>query len=605
MYRHVYRPPPHPQQLAEHAPLLPASESIFIQEFFRIRLTDNEGLNDAFDGGDPAENANTTISTGIVFRVRFKVRETAGGPDSTGFKLQVNYDGGGYVDVGTGSGDSAPAVITVPSAQFTDGDPTSTERLTSTTTYVNGEGFEDDNTSISYSLTSEETEFEWALMIMNFYDGPNQTAVSDTFTLRVVQADNTVFAGSYTSPTITVAITDFYIGGTFVETPNRVTANDSNGVIYFLMEPSETDNELLLVRSADGGKTWTIGDDAGRPTTTDIEAADMVVDGQTLHIVTRSITSSTERTFYHRYRMSDHATTQDDWEIIDEIITTSAVVHQGCAIEVRSDGSIVAFYTETISSFERVSYKIRNGSWGSATNLDTTASTIFAYVTVVKGASDLIHIFYSDSTAAIGKVWHKSLNSSNTLSAAEEVYADLGTGTNKRGNLTNPVYWDDGGTEKIMIGIIHRANDILRSFVVTDDGVPETEKDASDNTVSANPGGTTSNQIVANFFVDGKIVYLFYANVADDDIYRDEANNDGGWGTDVEFLDGVTTHFIRGHAFTHSSGNGGATVAGFVRDNGSSGRTGFSFWDEYIIAAGTLPAKQTIILQAVNRSNTY
>lgn len=38
---------------------------------------------------------------------------------------------------------------------------------------------------------------------------------------------------------------------------NRASA--SNGDLYFIMEPAETDNLFLMVTSSDGGRTWAGG----------------------------------------------------------------------------------------------------------------------------------------------------------------------------------------------------------------------------------------------------------------------------------------------------------------------------------------------------------
>ena len=70
--------------------------SAFIQEYFQIRADDTAGLNvDDFDWG---ENVDGSIATGVPFRIRFKVRETAAGADSTGFKIQVSRNSGTWID---------------------------------------------------------------------------------------------------------------------------------------------------------------------------------------------------------------------------------------------------------------------------------------------------------------------------------------------------------------------------------------------------------------------------------------------------------------------------------------------------------------------------
>ncbi len=96
--------------------------SVFIQEYFRIRLGDTVGLN-VDSAWAAAENTNATIGTGLVFRIRFKVRETAGGDDaSNNYKLQVKRNAGGFVDLDVLGGAAAPAVLANLSSQYPDAD---------------------------------------------------------------------------------------------------------------------------------------------------------------------------------------------------------------------------------------------------------------------------------------------------------------------------------------------------------------------------------------------------------------------------------------------------------------------------------------------------
>lgn len=558
-------------------------DSAFIQEYFRIRSGDSVGLN-TDSGWAAIENANATISTGVEFRIRFKVRETAGGDDaSNSYKLQVNRNSGGWVDIDVLNGSASPACQAVLSGQYADGDATSTELLTNTGTYVNGDGNED-NASASYSLTSEETELEFCLMLMSFFDGAVQNVAGDTLDFRVVETDGTVFTGTYTNPTITVAETAGYIGGAFIENPGRLGPFiDTNGNIYTVVEASATDSLPLMIKSTNGGDTWREQDGAGRPAN-DLEGFDMSQDGDVIHMVQQQ--SGTNDIRYHRFRTSDHAT-PDDWEIINEVIK-SAVVNddQSSACQWRSDSTIVGFWQETVSGFERIFYKIRSsgGTWGTEVNLDTTASVNFTWVTVVKGESDLIHIFYKDKTN--GDVFHKSLNSSDTLSSRETCHADAGTGTSDEKNAVPPVYWDDAGEENIMVGIKDETSQKLDTVVIKNDGAPATAVEASDNNVENSAGGT-SLQPVANLAVDGLDVYLLYGHDTTGDIYRDKNSNDGGWSTDVvEQTVGVQTDWVRGAVFTHSSGNGGDKVMGYIWDDDSSGGTGRIRYDEFVIEVG-------------------
>ena len=57
---------------------------------------------------------------------------------------------------------------------------------------------------------------------------------------------------------VTVDVPARLLGGTFVETPGRLGPwQASNGDLYFIMEPAESFNVLMVVKSTDGGAIWT------------------------------------------------------------------------------------------------------------------------------------------------------------------------------------------------------------------------------------------------------------------------------------------------------------------------------------------------------------
>lgn len=553
-------------------------DSVFIQEYFRIRSGDSVGLN-TDSGWAAAQNVNATIGTGIVFRIRVKVRETAGGDDANNnYKLQVKRNAGSFVDLDVLGGAAAPAVQAVLSSQYADGDA-ATELLTNTTTYVNGEGLED-NLSGNYSLTSEELELEFCLMIMSFHDGPTQNVATDTLEFRVVEGDGTVFGGTYTNPVVTVSETAGYIGGAYIEHPHDIGPfKDTNGALYFPIEYAETENSMAMLKSADGGDTWRPMDAANRPTQGDIEGLSIFQDGDTLHIA-----HAKSAIFYHRFRMSDHSTNPDTWEIIDESVDATITGHstQSCSIVKRADGTIVMFYADAASP-DRCRYKIRNGTWGSQLNLDSEATNNFVSPWCVLGESDTTHILYKDDTNGI--MYHQTLNSSDTLGTRQSIVTSMDTSL-VRDDIPylRPLYYDDGGVEVIVT--IYKKLSGSQPIYSTHirDGTPQTEALVSSNNVEEDEGG--NHMVIADAAVDVKEAWVFYGEDNVYDIWYDSNDDEGGWGTDVEEQDAVTAHWIRANVFTHSSGNGGDKVFGYVWDDGSDGGTGRIRYDELVLEVG-------------------
>lgn len=564
---------------------VPDPPSEYIQEYFRIRSGDDYGLN-VDNGWAAAENTDAAVGTGLPFRIRFKVRETNGSGTTNSFKLQVNRNAGGWNDVDVLAGVTNRAAQAVVSGQFNDGDATNVELLSSTVGNVDGEGYED-NTGSSFTLTSEEMELEWCLLLMGFHQGFLQNVAGNTLDFRVVLSDGAVFTGSYTNPTVTVAETDGYIGGAYPETPHRLGPYiDGNGNIYAVVEcvdqPTGQGDVPMMIKSTDGGRTWREMDGVNRPTSIDFEGAEVAEDGDSLMLLHNRGTT----VYYHRFRMSDHATNPDTWEITDETIAGPAsFTTQYGSIHKRSDTTIVGFYVDGAAP-PRCRYKIRNGTWGGENTVDSEGGVDFCTPASVLAASDLIHVFYKDDTNGI--IYHRTLNSSDVLSGRDIVVTGLPTGSGSDNcPMAAPVYYDDGGVEVVML-LYQKTltNGIVYSRAYRDN-VIQVEASASDNYVQADDG--QSDQVQAHIAVQGKTVHLLYSQETVRDIYHSTNEDEGGWDTDVEERDAVTCNWMQSNVITHSPANGGSTVLAYLWDDGSGGGTGRIWYHELDLVTGFPP----------------
>lgn len=560
----------------------------FIQERFRIRVTDAQGLNAAFDAGDPAENANTTINTGSPFRIRFKVRETAGGSGATTFKIQCNRNSGGWVDLAANpASTTAPAALVVASTQFSDGDATTAELLTSTVGNVNGEGVSlTDISTGNISLTSQETEIEFSLMLTGFHDSFTQNVAGNTIDFRVVEGDGTVFGGTYTNPTITVGEGNAgFIGGAIPEHPDHIGPFwDANGNMYTLIESSASSNRPVMIKSTNGGDTWREMDAAGRPTQTDCEGICIVQEGDTLHVL-----HSKAGVYYHKFTTSDHATTPDEWVTIDQAVDTgmTAGTTQWCTLGVRSDGDLIAVYVD-VETNHNIYFQVNTGSgWSAAgrTLLDSTASTDHKAPTGVMGASDKFHVFYKDTTNAV--LYHRSISSTDTLGTIHTVRTTVGN-TDPRNNqmFAPPIYYDNSGTETInAVYYVTDGNGTLFRKLIENDGTPGSEQTVSDNNVEFQEGG--NNMVIATIAANGTTLYCLYTERANYNVWYTNSANGATWATDTqEVTSPPQNHWLRGNIGTHSSGNGGATVFGYIRDKENAGMY-IKYFEEVISTPAT------------------
>jgi hypothetical protein len=546
---------------------------------FRIRSDDSQALN-ADSGWRAALDTNGAMEAQKKFRIRFEIEGARAGTER--FKLQYNKNGIGWKDAVAYPDDdpnrapSTPEVWVVTSARYKDGDKTSDLLRRSFAPFVQGTA---NHTPVTggIRLQGRHTEVEFTIVIPTFHDGARQNRTGDTFEFRLVHLDNSALGAAVANPRISLAVPAGLIGGTYVESPNRIGPFiDGNGNLYAILEPAETDNVFMVIKSADGGRTWTEQDVAHRPATDDLESVDAVLSGDELHIAHHA----GKKVVHHIFRVSTHLDNPDTYRLTDELIAGPITYEeQSVALEVLSGGRLRCIYARTVGGRGRVFYRTKDGRWGAEQSLDDQPTLNLYGVTAVRGASDRVHIvYYSDD----GSVYHRSLSSSDVLSKRRILTNAGGVRPSERAPFTPPVYWDDSGDEKIMVGYRKASDGRIYTRVITNNGEPGAEEVASDHAV--NNDQAESCQPTANLANDGSRVYLHYADAASEHIFRDVYGPQTGWGADVK-EDRVEADLIRGVVLTHSARNGGAKVIGYLFDNGSDGYTGTVRYKEYPIPA--------------------
>lgn len=573
------------------------------QTAYRIRSGDTIALN-TDSGWAAAMNTSASIGRGAHFRIRFKLAETKGFGSSQNLHVQVRRNSGTWVDCAVQTRKTemlaglpttiTPAII-VDSDQYADGDATSTELLTtSARTYINGVGDEattgatQGGNVFATTVTNQDTEIEICFQIMSTHDTPSaaENVATDTLEFRLVRGtvgSTTVLDAYDNTPSVTVTDTNGYIGGTSPETGFTWFGADTDGVLYCLAELCESTNTLMIFKSSDGGDTWRVQDMSNAPTQGDMESADIKLENDRIYILQ---IDGGDDCNHHVFRVSTHSTNPDTWETIDDVVESgqTSANPQQCAIARRSDGDLLAIYAKDNGSDLHLYYRLDEGSgWGSALALDTTSGYDARGVVAVRGASDKIHIVYGMcDTSTDHTIWHRSLDSSNTLSSRESVRA-ITTASDKI-HVTPIYYFDDGGNEVISILVFDDVTDDLYLYKVTNDGSPSlVASEFNDNQVSRDEG-SGSYCVNARLGLSGTDHHVIYAHETDLDLYHDESTNKGvTWGTDTEVWDGIDLAFLEGNTFTHSSGNGGETVFGMVIDEQRDGGTGQIRYSETII----------------------
>lgn len=318
---------------------------------------------------------------------------------------------------------------------------------------------------------------------------------------------------------------------------------DANGNLYWAGKHGAA---LEVWKSTDDGATWAEQDSGNRPSvTTDLISLWVYQDGDTLHIVLSDTNKDIE---YVQFRTSDHASA--DTYATNEVIhaVSDTVNEEGCSIAIRSDGDRVVFYasaTETVhgSQKSRLSIRVHEGtSWTDQDfqqieDQSDDGAGQFQHPVIVRGASDLMHLFYFDDQT--NDLLHRTFSSTNVfaplLSAAPDTLdANAGGGASRP--LTNGVYYDDGGVEVITIGFRQSDNDL--DAIELRDNVAETTEEVSDSTDVAFSFGVVS----AGLAIDestGNTVFAFWRDDVTDDLFRDSNADGAGWGTDATELVGT------------------------------------------------------------------
>jgi hypothetical protein len=358
---------------------------------------------------------------------------------------------------------------------------------------------------------------------------------------------------------------------------------DGNGNLYTVVEDlpgDEGGNEPKAMKSADGGATWTEIDRGGRTSTGDLEGNWAIQVGSRIFF---AFQKSSGGIFLTAFDTSDAPATPDTWSVVREEIhePDEKPEDQWVSISALSNGDIWAFYSTepTDGHSHRIGFRKRSsdtGTYGSQAVLDPDRTV--SQAVAVQGDGDVTHVFYKDHVEQ--QLFYGALSADGTLSAPVRVDR---TGTHEvHSPMTNAVVHRVGGAEHVTVAWADGAGMLVSADVV--DGVPTAEQRVSDVPVPVDPGKTTNLGAVAHLAADRATVHALFADAETQDIWYDARTGDGGFGTDVEAVDGVTTQWLSGLLpFTDS---GGRRVLGFLYDTGPHGDDeGIIRYDEHVLPA--------------------
>jgi hypothetical protein len=455
----------------------------------------------------------------------------------------------------------APRVSIVSTSAYFDGDPTADLLSGSSATFVAGSGVSLQETARLADEGNGHSEYEWPLVIRRYGDGPVRNEMGDLFEFRMVDLAGNPLDGSAIAR-VALDVRPGHLGGTFVETPGRIGPwQTANGDLYFIMEPSETDNKFMMMKSIDEGHTWVEIDGANRPRIGDLEAVDARFDGDTIHIlhqVTRSVR-------YHTFRTSDHPTHPDSWDIRDEVAANADAIAQMATLERRSDDRLVAVFLA-----DRLNLVIKgvDGGWSDPIELDPHQTFINTGPQAVLDSEGRTHLAYASDD---GRIWYRTLEPDGTLTGPVSIALGAGTGRPVYGPVL-PLVFDE---EDNAVTIAYRLSDgTLWERTVYQRSGPKPAQQISDIPLVTN--AVDSQQAGADLVMTPNGPAVLFIDEATRSIFTAH-KTDGEWSEPKLVITGIDGSWVRGAIIRKKSGE---SVIGFVYDAGSKGGTGLNRYSE-------------------------
>jgi len=457
----------------------------------------------------------------------------------------------------------SPRVSIISCPGFEHGMPTNDLVKGSTASFQAGTGISLAELTPVWSGANAHGEFEWPVVIRRFADGAVTNNSDDTFEFRMVDADGAA-PGIDNIPVLRFSIPLGHVGGTFVENPGRIGPwQASNGDLYFMMEPAETDNVFMMIKSTDNGRTWREFDGENRPRTNDLESVDSRLVGNTIHII-HQVTRSAR---YHTFRTSDHPTHPDTWAIRDEVAGSVDAIAQTASMVVRSDGSIVAFYLGQ----EKLHYSIRSsdGTWSQVRTLDSKLQPNQAGPQAVLGKNDIIHLAYYGTD---GTIWYRRFLPNETLTPRQLLATGAGNSRAEYGAVL-PLLYNPNKDEVVIIYRLATGN-LWERRIINDapltDAVMVTDLKVVTDAVDSQQAG-------ADATLEGETVYVLFIEESSRSIFS--IHDNGGWQHAKPQVVNILGAWVRGNVYTRKDG---VRVYGYIYDAGSDGGAGLNRFGELV-----------------------
>ncbi len=454
----------------------------------------------------------------------------------------------------------SPRTSIVASKHFKHGAPTKNLLAGSRLAFGGGAGVSFAATTPEWRGAGTHGEWEFPIVIRYFSDEAAVNAHGDVFEYRLVDESGRPLA-SESYATASLIVPDGHLGGTFVETPMRIGPwQASDGSLYFLMEPAETWNNLMVVKSSDGGRSWREMDGVNRPATGDLEGFASRLIGDRIHMLHQT----SDDVLYHVFRTVDHPQQADSWAIRDEwLASPEEPPTQVADLAVRSDGSVVAVY----GGPEKIHYQIRSpaGKWSAVTVIDADRGPNLSGPAVVLGRGDVVHLAYTGSD---GTAWYRRILPDGSMTERVQFAADLGTRSDDVGSILPLVYFEASGE----VALLYRlATGQLCERRVGPDDQWSTPVRVSDRIVVQN--AVDAEQTGADAIAFGDSLQVLFIEEGSGHLYHSSRTDQGDWSEAVCVVDDKNVQWVRGTLIQNPDGT---PAYGYVIDGGADGGSGMN-----------------------------
>jgi len=449
---------------------------------------------------------------------------------------------------------STPRTSIVSNPVLGDGAPTTDQLPGSVLPFGGGAGLSLTDRTAPWTAQRHHGEWEVPIVIRRFSDGAALNEQGDRFDFRLIDSDGRPLPASATA-SVRLAVPDGHLGGTFVETPMRLGPWQSrSGDLYFILEPSETWNRPMMVKSSDGGRSWREVDGPGRPKTGDLEGvASVYADGR-IHVLHQV----SEEVIYHAF---DSSSAVDAWVVRDEHVDAPLPPPTQVAdLAVRTDGSVVAVY----GTERGLRYAIRSpgDGWSEGQDIAGPDGAVLSGPTVVLGRRDVVHLAY---TASDGTAWVRRIDPAFGMSDPVQISDTLATGASDAGALLPLVTLNDGET----VSLVYRTSSgqlvERRSSKpgVWSDPVIVTRRTVVQSAVD-------SDQVGADMIADGNTLHVLFIEAATGVLYH-TVRKTGAWSEPEVVITDANVQWVRGQVVGLAERG---RRYGFVYDGGSNGGSG-------------------------------